>query len=102
MKNAFEFEMSCRRVFFRQQLRTINDSKAIAIFINKKFQRLSMPTKKKPGMPSEIPAPHKQPDISEPTDPEEPIIPKEDPDIIPDEEPFETPPYEIPQPGEGP
>jgi hypothetical protein len=61
-----------------------------------------MPMKKKPGAPSEIPAPHKQPDIIQPIDPEEPIIPTEDPDVIPDEDPFETPPYEIPEPGEGP
>lgn len=34
--------------------------------------------------------------------PELPQMPDEDPDIIPDEEPFETPPYEVPKPGEGP
>ena len=36
-------------------------------------------------------------------DPEEPIIPDEDPDFIPYEDPFENPPpYENPEPGEGP
>ena len=60
-----------------------------------------MPNKKQPGKPFEIPSPEKHPEI-EPADPEEPIIPEEDPDIIPDENPFETPPYEIPPPAEGP
>jgi hypothetical protein len=32
-----------------------------------------------------------------------PISPEEIPDIVPDEDPFETPPpFEVPEPGEGP
>lgn len=62
-----------------------------------------MEKKKLPGKPIEIPAPDKHPEIIQPFDPEDPIIPIEDPDIIPDEDPFETPPpYEIPPPGESP
>jgi len=57
---------------------------------------------KKPRKPSEIPSPGKQPEIKPSADPEEPIVPEEDPDTIPDENPFETPPYEIPPPGESP
>ena len=58
-----------------------------------------MPKKIQP----EIPSPDKQPEIIQPFDPEDPIIPVEDPAIIPDEDPFETPPpYEIPPPGESP
>ena len=61
-----------------------------------------MPKKIKPDKPFEIPSPQKHPEINPVIDPEEPIVPMEDPDIIPDEDPFETPPYEIPPPGEGP
>lgn len=61
-----------------------------------------MPKKKQIGTPSEIPKPRKHPEIKPPADAEEPIIPEEDPDIIPDEDIDETPPYEIPLPGEGP
>jgi len=58
---------------------------------------------KQPGKPTEIPAPGKLPEILPVFDPEEPMIPVEDPDIIPDEDPFENPPpFEIPEPGEGP
>lgn len=56
---------------------------------------------KKPG-PFEIPSPGIIPEIEPPFDPEEPFVPEEDPDLIPDEDPFETPPYEVPPPGEGP
>jgi hypothetical protein len=56
-----------------------------------------------PATPLEIPDPDKFPETNPPFDPEEPVIPDEDPDIIPDEDPFENPPpYEIPEPGEGP
>ena len=61
-----------------------------------------MPKKIKPDKPFEIPSPQKHPEINPVIDPEEPIAPIEDPDVIPDEDPFETPPYEIPPPGEGP
>ena len=61
-----------------------------------------MPKKIHPSKPFEIPTPVKMPDIEPPDDPEQPFIPLEDPDSIPDEDPFETPPYEIPPPAEGP
>ena len=61
-----------------------------------------MPKKEQPGKPFEIPLPEKLPEIELPVDPEDPIIPMEDPDIIPDENPFITPPDEMPAPAEGP
>jgi hypothetical protein len=62
-----------------------------------------MAKKKKTTNPSEVPSPAKNPEITTPSDPEEPIVaPEEDPDYIPDDDPFETPPYEIPPPAEGP
>lgn len=60
-----------------------------------------MVKKKKTAKPFEIPTPGKHPEI-EPVDPEEPIVPEEDHEIIPEEDPDETPPYEPPVPGEGP
>lgn len=56
-----------------------------------------MPTKKKPEAPSEPPSP----EIKPVKEPENPVAPEEDPDMIPDKDPVETPPYEIPPPGEG-
>jgi hypothetical protein len=50
----------------------------------------------------EIPLPEKYPETKPHTDPKEPIIPEEYPGIVPDEDPFGTPPYEIPSPGERP
>ena len=62
-----------------------------------------MITQKKQYQPTEIPPPGVKPEISIPVDPEEPIIPVENPEIIPDEDPFENPPpFEIPEPGERP
>jgi hypothetical protein len=61
-----------------------------------------MTTKKQQDKPVDIPAPDKHPEIIQPVDPDETVIPVEDPDVIPDEDPFETPPYEIPAPAEGP
>jgi hypothetical protein len=55
--------------------------------------------KKTPAKPSQKKG---LPEVKPIIEPEDPVIPVEDPDIIPDEEPFETPPYEIPEPGEGP
>lgn len=58
---------------------------------------------KKKKKPSEIPKPGKIRHINPLVDPEEITIPADDPDIIPDEDPFESPPpFEIPEPGEGP
>jgi hypothetical protein len=63
-----------------------------------------MKTQVTPGKPAAIPRPVKQPEILPPADPGEPLIlPEEDPEILPDEDPFETPPpFEVPEPGEGP
>lgn len=61
-----------------------------------------MEKKKTPGKPFEIPSPKKHHEIEPPSDPEVPIFPEEDPDIIPDEDPFENPPTEVPPPGESP
>lgn len=58
---------------------------------------------KKPVKPAEIPDPGKKREIPIPIDPEDPVIPDIDPEIVPDEDPFENPPpFEIPEPGEGP
>ncbi|MFI5137127.1 MAG: hypothetical protein ACHQIM_04815 [Sphingobacteriales bacterium] len=54
-----------------------------------------------PEKPIEIPQPEKEPEIKPPDYPEEPVIPAENPDLVPYEAPFETPPYETPPPGEG-
>ncbi len=55
-----------------------------------------------PIRPPEVLPPSKIPEISPLIDPEEPLIPEEDPDEIPEENPFVSPPYEIPPPAEGP
>ncbi|MFN5422423.1 MAG: hypothetical protein ACK5AO_04075 [bacterium] len=57
---------------------------------------------KKPVTIPEVTPPDKTPEVEPLVDPEEPLVPEEDPDIIPEEKPFETPPYEVPEPGEGP
>jgi len=54
-----------------------------------------------PGL-SEFPKPEQPPEIKPPVDPEEPFLPEEDPEIIPWEDPFESPPEELPELGEGP
>lgn len=61
-----------------------------------------MPDKKKEGQPVEVPGPEKTPEIKPEVDLEYPLLPDESPDVIPEEEPFVTPPYEVPEPGEGP
>lgn len=44
-----------------------------------------------------------EPVLKPPVETDEPVIEDEkDPDVIPDEDPYETPPYEKPEPGEGP
>lgn len=49
------------------------------------------------------PATEKHPVILPPVDPEEAVQPVDDPEyIIPDDEDDNTPPYEAPEPGEGP
>lgn len=63
-----------------------------------------MEKKIQPGPPVEFPPPEKRAEIVPIIDPEVPliIVPEEIPDLIPDDEPFETPPYELPPLGEGP
>jgi len=61
-----------------------------------------MAKKIKTDKPFEIPVPEGHPETKPSIHPEEPTIPKEDPDEIPHDDPFETPPYEIPPPGERP
>lgn len=60
--------------------------------------------KKKPFLPEVVPevSPKTFPEFIPVDDPEEPLMPIEDPDFIPEENPFETPPEEIPPPGEAP
>ena len=53
-----------------------------------------MITQKKQYQPTEIPPPGVKPEISIPVDPEEPIRPVENPEIIPDEDPFENTPVD--------
>jgi hypothetical protein len=61
-----------------------------------------MQKKKQPIEPAAAPL-TKHPEASPVIDPEELTLPKNDPDLIPDEDPFENPPpFEKPEPGEGP
>ena len=60
-----------------------------------------MPKKTQQKEPIKI-SPADNPDIYPEDIPEPPPLPEEEADIIPDEELFETPPYEPPPPGEGP
>ncbi len=62
-----------------------------------------MPKKNQPAAPV-TPAKHtNKPLITPVADPDEPAAPPEtDPDIITDDDEFITPPYEVPEPGEGP
>ena len=60
-----------------------------------------MPKKKQPGQPPEMQPPVKNPEIPDDI-PAEPLLPEEDPDYIPGEEPAEIPPYGVPAPGEAP
>ena len=53
-------------------------------------------------MPPEIPPEKERREIEPLIDPEEPLNPPEGPDLIPEEDPFENLPYEMPPPGEGP
>lgn len=55
-----------------------------------------------PEEPVVVPAPLHDPEIDPEELPEYPAIPEEGPDVIPEENPFVNPPYEMPPPGEGP
>lgn len=58
---------------------------------------------KKTNLPVGNPPPDRHPVILPPIDPDEVVQPAEDPEyIIPDDEDEYTPPYEAPEPGEGP
>lgn len=63
-----------------------------------------MPKKIPSTTPEEIPSPlkHPYPKLIPDYILKEPSLPVEDPDSIPDDDPFKTAPYEIPEPGEGP
>ena len=61
-----------------------------------------METKKQSIKPIQLPSLEKHLKIIPPVDPEELIMPEEDPEIIPDEDPFENSSYEEPVAGEGP
>lgn len=55
-----------------------------------------MPKKNQPPVPV-------KPVITPPVETDEPVVQEtNDPDIIPDDDEFTTPPYEAPEPGEGP
>lgn len=62
-----------------------------------------MPKKNQPVAPV-TPAKHTGKPLTTPViDPDDPGVPQEsDPDIITDDDEFITPPYEAPEPGEGP
>lgn len=72
--------------------------------MNTLLNLLIMEKKKQPDIPLETPNPSKTQEITPSLDPEEPLVipPEEFPDLIPDEEFYEPPPYEISVPGEGP
>ncbi len=61
-----------------------------------------MPKKNQPA--PAVPSKHDDKPVPlPPVDPDELLVPDtNDPDIIPDEDELETPPYEAPEPGEGP
>lgn len=62
-----------------------------------------MTPEKKKDKSTEIPKRKILPEVKPVGEPDEPILPADDPGIIPDEDPFENPPpYEIPEPGESP
>lgn len=62
-----------------------------------------MAKKKKTDDTPEIENPEKEHEIEIPVDPEEPLVDPGEPDFVPEEDPFETPPpFEIPPPGERP
>jgi hypothetical protein len=61
-----------------------------------------MATKKQPSKPAKATYPGKVPEIEPDELPENPVSPEDETDLIPDEDPFETPPEEMPEPGEGP
>lgn len=62
-----------------------------------------MQEKKQSGKPAEFSKAKIIPEVKPVAEPGELILPDEDPEIIPDEDPYENPPpFEEPEPGEGP
>lgn len=59
-----------------------------------------MAKKIKPQIPVELPGPQKEPLLNPGEMPELPQGPEEDPGFLPEEQPIEKPPGEIPPPGE--
>jgi hypothetical protein len=66
------------------------------------LKNIYMETKKKVVKPNEMPVTEKHLKIIPPVDPEELVVPDEDPEMIPDDDPFANPPYDEPVAGEGP
>lgn len=69
-----------------------------------KFIKMNaMAITKKPADPQPgFPYPGKRPEIDPDTVPDNSVITGDEPDIIPDDDPFETPPEDVPPPGEKP
>ena len=61
-----------------------------------------MSKKNSPGKPKVIQSPGISPEADPSSLPPIPLAPEEELDVVPDEDLFETPPYEDPEPGEGP
>lgn len=61
-----------------------------------------MPKKNPANSPGEKTWPPIPPEENPARIPASPFLPGEDPDMLPDEKPFKTPPYELPEPGEAP
>ena len=61
---------------------------------------MHMPKRNPAAQPPETPWPKIPPEENPDDIPVNPLLPEEDPATIPDERPFKTPPYEIPQPDE--
>ncbi|MBK8090349.1 MAG: hypothetical protein IPK31_22030 [Chitinophagaceae bacterium] len=61
-----------------------------------------MPKKDPSIKPNPTPHPEIRPEADPSSMPAIPLLPEEESDIIPDEDLFETPLYEEPEPGEGP
>ncbi len=59
-----------------------------------------MSKKKKPVQPAEIRSPNK-PKIFPNIEPEEPLMPDHEPKLIPEEDPYEDVPHEMPEPDKG-
>lgn len=66
------------------------------------YPYINFQKRKIPEGPAEEPVPPSEPEIEMPFDPEDPLLPPEDPDFIPADLPESEPPQEIPPPAEGP